>query len=161
MRISSSEIIEEQFRFSLSFCSCTLYSDSNVNDNIFRLEGRNIVCDLRIIIFYAVYINFNDFSLSPLSPAEYTITLKRDNSESLGFSIVGGVNSSRGNSPVYIRSIAPQSIAATDGRLQSGDELISINGISTISMSQKEVVQIIKKSTGTITLTIIPRDAQL
>ena len=122
--------------------------------------------NLKVIIIsfrLYTYINFNDLflCLSPLSPAEYTITLKRDNSESLGFSIVGGVNSSRGNSPVYIRSIAPQSIAATDGRLQSGDELISINGISTISMSQKEVVQIIKKSTGTITLTIIPRDAQL
>ena len=102
-------------------------------------------------------------SLSPslFSPTEYTITLKRDNSESLGFSIVGGVNSSRGNSPVYIRSIAPQGIAAQDGRLQSGDELISINGLSTTSMSQKEVVQIIKQSTGNITLTIIPQDAQL
>lgn len=120
---------------------------------------------IRYLLGLYTYINFHLFLCPPPSPhpspAEYTITLKRDNSESLGFSIVGGVNSSRGNSPIYIRSIAPQSIAATDGRLQSGDELISINGISTISMSQKEAVQIIKKSTGNIILTILPRDAQL
>ena len=100
-------------------------------------------------------------SLSVYSPTEYTITLKRDGNESLGFSIVGGVNSSRGHSPVYIRSIAPKSIAADDGRLQSGDELLSINGISVTNMSQKEVVQIIKRTSGNITLTIIPSESHL
>lgn len=96
-----------------------------------------------------------------LSPTEYSITLRRGGAESLGFSIVGGVNSTRGHSPVYIRSIAPKSIAWEDGRLQSGDELTAINGISVTSMSQKEVVQVIKNTSGNITLTIIPNVSQL
>ena len=62
------------------------------------------------------------------SPSEYSVTLKKDGQKSLGFSIVGGRNSSRGNSPLFIRSIAPDSIAADDGRLHSGDKISQING---------------------------------
>ena len=74
---------------------------------------------------------------------------------------MGGVNSSRGHSPVYIRSIAPKGIASEDGRIQSGDELISINGVSVTNMTQKEVVQCIKNSSGNITLTVIPNGSLL
>ncbi|KAL5479626.1 hypothetical protein EMCRGX_G023174 [Ephydatia muelleri] len=63
------------------------------------------------------------------SPQEYTITIVREGKESLGFSIVGGANSSKGDSPVYIRSVAPSSITEEDGRLRPGDEILSINGI--------------------------------
>ena len=85
----------------------------------------------------------------------------RNGTESLGFSLVGGVNSSRGDSPIYIRSIAPGGIAADDGRLQPGDEITKINGLLLANMSQNDVVQVIKKNAGTITLTINPRDEML
>ena len=62
------------------------------------------------------------------SPLEFSVTLKKDGQKSLGFSIVGGRNSTRGNSPLFIRSIAPQSISAEDGRLHSGDKITQING---------------------------------
>ena len=102
------------------------------------------------------------FSLMlPYSPMEHTITLHRSGRGSLGFSIVGGANSSKGNSPIYIRSIAPKSIAALDGRLHSGDEVLKINGLSLANMSQSQVVQVIKNTTGTITLTVIPTDVRV
>ena len=56
------------------------------------------------------------------------MTLKKDGQKSLGFSIVGGRNSSRGHCPLFIRSIAPNSIASEDGRLHSGDKISQING---------------------------------
>ena len=92
---------------------------------------------------------------------EVDITILRSGSESLGFSLVGGVNSSKGNSPVYVRSIAPQGLAAEDGRLQPGDEILRINGVSLMGMSQEQVVQVIKQSTGNVLLTINPRDIML
>lgn len=52
------------------------------------------------------------------SPLEYTITLSRKGSGSLGFSIVGGVNSRHGNSPIFIKGIASKSITDIDGRLK-------------------------------------------
>ena len=92
---------------------------------------------------------------------EYTVTLQRSSKESLGFSIVGGANSARGNSPVFIRSIAPKSIAAEDGRLRSGDEILKINGLNVSNMSQNHVVQVIKNTTGNVVLTIVPRDSRV
>ena len=72
-------------------------------------------------------------SLSPPSllnsPLEFSVTLKKVGQKSLGFSIVGGRNSSRGHSPLFVRSIAPNSIASEDGRLHSGDHITRINGV--------------------------------
>ncbi len=95
------------------------------------------------------------------SPVDCEVTLTRSGSESLGFSLVGGVNSSKGNSPVYVRSIARNGLAAADGRLHPGDEIVRINGLELCNMSQDQVVQIIKKTAGSIILTINPRDVML
>ena len=95
------------------------------------------------------------------SPMEMDITLTRSSTESLGFSLVGGVNSSRGNSPVYVRSIAKGGIAAQDGRLHQGDEIIKINGIDLTHRSQDDVVKIIKITPGNLVLTVIPREVML
>ncbi len=96
------------------------------------------------------------FLCSPV-PEEYNITLQRAGNESLGFSIVGGVNSARGNSPVFIRNIAASSIAHDDGRLHTGDKILKINGVSVSHMSQNRVVQVIKNTVGNVTLTVMPR----
>lgn len=95
------------------------------------------------------------------SPVDLEVTFTRSGSESLGFSLVGGVNSSKGNSPVYVRNIARNGLAAKDGRLQSGDEILKINGLPLLNMSQDQVVQVIKKTVGNVTLTINPRDVML
>lgn len=85
----------------------------------------------------------------------------RNGTESLGFSLVGGVNSSKGNSPVYVRSVAPSGLVAQDGRLHPGDELLKINGTSVSNMAQDEVVKIIKNTVGNVTLSINPRGMML
>lgn len=92
---------------------------------------------------------------------ELDITLTRGRTGSLGFSLVGGVNSSKGNSPIYVRSIAPGGVASDDGRLHRGDEILKINGISLSNMCQDEVVQIIKNKVGEVILTVIPREVML
>ena len=81
--------------------------------------------------------------------------------ESLGFSIVGGANSTRGNSPVSVCNIAPNSIAAQDGQLKSGDVIIRINNVPVRLMSQKQVVQFIKSRSGTVTLDIVHCNEQV
>ena len=66
------------------------------------------------ILALTIHFSFSIFS----SPLEYTITLAREGNESLGFSIVGGINSPKGDSPIYIKGIASKSIAAIDGRIK-------------------------------------------
>lgn len=68
------------------------------------------------VLFYILTLPATDCCVC--SPIEYTIILSRQGSSSLGFSVVGGVDSPKGNSPIYVKSIAPKSIAANDGRLQ-------------------------------------------
>ena len=97
----------------------------------------------------------------PPSPTECSITLQRCGKESLGFSIVGGANSTRGNSPVSVCNIAPNSIAAQDGQLKSGDVIIRINNVPVRLMSQKQVVQFIKSRSGTVTLDIVHCNEQV
>ena len=93
---------------------------------------------------------------SLFSPIEMNITLSRGSNETLGFSVVGGVDSPRGDSPIYIKGIAPKGAAADDGRLKSRDQILRVNGISVDGMRQNEVVQLIKAFSGDITLTVIP-----
>lgn len=94
---------------------------------------------------------------SPGSPREpLVIVLKRPNGGSLGFSIVGGRNSPKGDSPVFIKSLAPRGLAEQDGRIQCGDELLAVNGITITNCTQQEVVNIIKQLTGDVAVTILP-----
>ena len=44
--------------------------------------------------------------------------ISRTGSSSLGFSIVGGIDSPRGDSPIYVMNINQGSIAERDGRLK-------------------------------------------
>lgn len=105
--------------------------------------------------------NLFHFCSPPFSPLEYTIILVREGKESLGFSIVGGANSSKGDSPVYIRSVAANSITEEDGRLRPGDEILRINGIPVEGMSQNGVIQLIRSTTGNVTLVIIPGETRV
>ena len=82
------------------------------------------------------------------------IHLNRPPGKSLGFSIVGGRRSPKGDCPVYIKSLAPKSIAESDGRLHCGDELVAVNNIPLRDFSQQEVVKLIRDLSGPVSLTI-------
>ena len=62
--------------------------------------------------------------LSLCSPLEFSLTISRESTASLGFSVVGGVGSAHGDCPIYIKSIASKSIASNDGRLKVSDHCL-------------------------------------
>ena len=68
----------------------------------------------------------------------------------MGFTFVGG-----NDVPFYIKDIAKDGVADQDGRLQRGDQLIAVNGISIQGASYQYVLEALKKVHGDIKLTVI------
>ena len=54
----------------------------------------------------------------------------------LGFTIVGGVGSPLGDLPIMVKDILKDGAAWNNGQLQSGDEILSVNGVSFQGVTQ-------------------------
>ncbi|XP_034449156.1 multiple PDZ domain protein isoform X3 [Hippoglossus hippoglossus] len=83
-----------------------------------------------------------------------TITLERGSS-GLGFSIVGGFGSPHGDLPIYIKTVFNKGAAIADGRLKRGDQIIAVNGHCLEGVTHAEAVDILKKTKGSVVLTVL------
>lgn len=83
-----------------------------------------------------------------------TIILERG-PDGLGFSIVGGFGSPHGDLPIYVKKVFEKGAAARDGRLQRGDQILSVNEQSLQGLTHEEAVAVLKKVTGTVTLSVL------
>uniref|UniRef100_A0A4W5NRC4 Multiple PDZ domain crumbs cell polarity complex component n=1 Tax=Hucho hucho TaxID=62062 RepID=A0A4W5NRC4_9TELE len=90
-----------------------------------------------------------------LGPPQYkTITLDRG-PDGLGFSIVGGFGSPHGDLPIYVKTVFGKGAASEDGRLKRGDQIMAVNGQSLEGVTHEEAVGILKRTKGTIALTVL------
>ncbi|KAG7461876.1 hypothetical protein MATL_G00195790 [Megalops atlanticus] len=90
-----------------------------------------------------------------LGPPQYkTITLERG-PDGLGFSIVGGFGSPHGDLPIYVKTVFSKGAASEDGRLKRGDQIIAVNSQSLEGVTHEEAVGILKRTKGTVTLTVL------
>ncbi|XP_034532119.1 multiple PDZ domain protein isoform X3 [Notolabrus celidotus] len=90
-----------------------------------------------------------------LGPPQYkTITLDRG-PDGLGFSIVGGYGSPHGDLPIYVKTVFGKGAAAEDGRLKRGDQIMAVNGQTLDGVTHEEAVGILKRTKGTVTLTVL------
>ncbi|XP_075165686.1 arc isoform X2 [Haematobia irritans] len=81
--------------------------------------------------------------------------------KSLGFSIVGGRDSPKGNMGIFVKTVFPSGQAADDGSLQAGDEITEINGNSVQGMSHAETIALFKNvREGPIVLKVLRRKLQ-
>ncbi|KAM4020291.1 ligand of Numb protein X 2-like isoform 1-T4 [Anomaloglossus baeobatrachus] len=83
------------------------------------------------------------------------ISLRKSTFESWGFSIVGGYEETKGNQPFFIKTIVPATPAFFDGRLKCGDEIVEVNGVSAIGMSNAELIPMLKEQKNRVTLTVV------
>ncbi|XP_076144767.1 multiple PDZ domain protein isoform X2 [Alosa pseudoharengus] len=90
-----------------------------------------------------------------LGPPQYkSITLDRG-PDGLGFSIVGGFGSPHGDLPIYVKTVFGKGAAAEDRRLKRGDQIMAVNGQSLEGVTHEEAVAILKRTKGTVTLTVL------
>ncbi|XP_051514133.1 ligand of Numb protein X 2-like [Myxocyprinus asiaticus] len=83
------------------------------------------------------------------------IMLMKTNSESWGFSIIGGYEESRGQQPFFIKTIVPGTPAHFDGRLKCGDEIVAVNGVTTVGMNNSSLIPMLKLQKNKVTLTVV------
>ncbi|NXX48161.1 LNX2 protein, partial [Tricholaema leucomelas] len=83
------------------------------------------------------------------------IVLNKGNLESWGFSIVGGFEESKGNQPFFIKTIVPGTPAFRDRKLKCGDEIVAVNGVPAIGMSNSELIPMLKEQRNKVTLTVV------
>lgn len=75
--------------------------------------------------------------------------------EGLGFSIVGGRGSPHGDFPIYVKNIFETGAAASDGRLQRGDQIVAVNEKNMEGATHEEAVEMLKNIEGSVTLTVM------
>ncbi|XP_019343388.1 ligand of Numb protein X 2 [Alligator mississippiensis] len=83
------------------------------------------------------------------------IILRKSNSESWGFSIVGGFEESKGSQPFFIKTIVPGTPAFRDRRLKCGDEIVAVNAVPAIGMSNSELIPMLKEQRNKVILTVV------
>ncbi|XP_009960508.1 PREDICTED: partitioning defective 3 homolog B, partial [Leptosomus discolor] len=91
-------------------------------------------------------------SLSPLmgfgnkkNAKKIKIDLKKG-PEGLGFTVVTRDSSVHGPGPIFVKNILPKGAAVKDGRLQSGDRILEVNGRDIIGRTQEELVAMLRST---------------
>lgn len=73
------------------------------------------------------------------------IDLKKG-SEGLGFTVVTRDSSLHGPGPILVKNILPRGAAVKDGRLQSGDRILEVNGVDITGVGQEELVCMLRST---------------
>ncbi|XP_055329132.1 membrane-associated guanylate kinase, WW and PDZ domain-containing protein 3-like isoform X2 [Paramacrobiotus metropolitanus] len=79
---------------------------------------------------------------SPPGSIDLIVTLRREDA-GFGFRIVGGTEE---GSQVAVGYVVPGGAAEKDGRLEVGDEIVNIDGVSVMNASHSQVIQMMQKS---------------
>lgn len=116
---------------------------------------RCIMCSLYILVFFSIPTTDTSGQSGDMIPAAYSynVLVERTESEGFGFVIISSV----GRSGSTIGRIIEGSPAERCGRLQVGDRIHAVNGVSILDMHHEDIVNLIKVSGLTVNLTIVPR----
>uniref|UniRef100_A0A8C9S5Y9 Par-3 family cell polarity regulator beta b n=1 Tax=Scleropages formosus TaxID=113540 RepID=A0A8C9S5Y9_SCLFO len=66
--------------------------------------------------------------------------------EGLGFTVVTRDSSVHGPGPILVKNILPRGAAVKDGRLQSGDRILEVNGLDMTGRTQEELVAMLRST---------------
>lgn len=68
------------------------------------------------------------------------------NSDSLGIKIIGGAYDGQEREGIFVKRLFSGGAAASDGRLQEGDKILRINGVSAVGLSNDDAVTLLTRA---------------
>jgi len=84
---------------------------------------------------------------------KFTVDFHKEGNCKLGVTITGGIDTPTGD--VGIKNIVKGSLADRDGRLQQGDKLLSVNGISLTNVTNKEALDVLRNAGDYISIVAV------
>jgi len=84
-----------------------------------------------------------------------SVVLQRSPGSSLGFSIVGGADPSRGNEPIHVLLVVASSPAAVEGNLRCGDRILAVDNYSLENVSHSSAVGLLKQAGQRVHLEVV------
>jgi hypothetical protein len=85
--------------------------------------------------------NFHHTQRAQPSPRVIGVSLYRPEGAGIGLSIVAAQAAGDRNVGIYVKKVVEGSPAQRDGRLETGDQLVSVNGQSLVGITQEEAAQ--------------------
>ncbi|XP_049320585.1 FERM and PDZ domain-containing protein 2 isoform X2 [Astyanax mexicanus] len=141
----------------------TLRADSRADDGLDELVtimmtpkigSRLHVPDVRILNAQDDYSR--SASLTSLRAEEFSVQLRKV-SGGLGISIAGALNAGLQSEGIYVKSLVPGGAADQDGRIQSGDRLLEVDGNRLQGCSDQQAAECLA-NTGEVVNLVLERD---
>ncbi|XP_048109092.1 inaD-like protein isoform X2 [Alosa alosa] len=90
----------------------------------------------------------------------HEVPLKKKEGQSLGISIIGhNTLSSEDTVGVYVKHVIPGSAADQSGNIRVHDRIIALDGVNLQGFTNQEVLEVMKKTGQTVTLTLVRKIA--
>lgn len=94
----------------------------------------------------------NKSALHTVTCHEKVVNISKDHTESLGMIVAGGVTHREWDLPIYVISVEPDGVISRDGRIKTGDILLSVNGVELTGVSRGEAVALLKNTSSSVVL---------
>ncbi|XP_074084711.1 tyrosine-protein phosphatase non-receptor type 13 isoform X3 [Macrotis lagotis] len=94
----------------------------------------------------ATKMNLKKHSSTPPKPGDIFEVELSKNDNSLGISVTGGINTSVKHGGIYVKAVIPKGAAESDGRIQKGDRVLSVNGVSLEGTTHKQAVEALRNT---------------
>ncbi|XP_054238817.1 E3 ubiquitin-protein ligase LNX [Indicator indicator] len=91
-------------------------------------------------------------SLHAVTCHEKVVSVRKDQTESLGMTVAGGASNREWDLPIYVISVEPGGVISRDSRIKTGDILLNVNGIDLTGVSRSEAVALLKNTNSSVVL---------
>ncbi|KAJ8397516.1 hypothetical protein AAFF_G00437920 [Aldrovandia affinis] len=86
---------------------------------------------------------------------EKSVTLLKEQQDSLGMTVAGGMASRGWDLPIYVTNVEPEGVVGQEGSIRKGDILLSVNGVELTGVTRGEAVANLKNTSSPVVLRVL------